>query len=198
MKPCPDRISSTSIRRLPIFFIVAVTFAACSTGQPPEPPKTSAAEHAPTTTETLQDGDADVTATIQQVISTSQHPSLRWNRIPDVVPVLQPLYANEPDHLFWFDRATPVESLKTTIAALTAAAEHGLDPADYDAAWLEEQFAALTGSGTSGADRALLDLGVSTAVVRILNAVHKGRVDPATMMPVSSLPSLFDMPGTVN
>jgi murein L,D-transpeptidase YcbB/YkuD len=118
---------------------------------------------------------------VEQVLSTSAHPSLTWSRIPDVVPVLQPLYANEPDRLFWFDRSTPVASLTTTIAALSAAAEHGLDPADYDAPWLEQQFAALSSTDASAADRALLDLGVSTAVVRILNAVHKGRVDPATM-----------------
>ena len=130
---------------------------------------------------TPQGVDADVTATVDQVLSTSAHPSLAWGRIPDVISVLQPLYANEPDRLFWFDRSTPVASLKTTIAALAAAAEHGLDPADYDAPWLEQQFAALSGTEASGADRALLDLGVSTAVVRILNAVHKGRVDPATM-----------------
>jgi murein L,D-transpeptidase YcbB/YkuD len=114
------------------------------------------------------------------VLSTSRHPSLKWGRIPDVVAVLQPLYASEPDRLFWFDRTTPVESLKPTITALSAAADHGLDPSDYDAAWLEQQ-SSLIGSGASGADLALLDLGVSTAVVRILNAVNKGRVDPATM-----------------
>jgi len=122
-----------------------------------------------------------VAATIEQVLSTSEHPSLKWSRIPDVVSVLQPLYASEPDRLYWFDRTTPVASLKTTIAALSAAAEHGLDPVDYDAAWLEQQFTDLTGASASGADRAMLDLGVSTAVVRILNAVHRGRVDPSTM-----------------
>ena len=141
----------------------------------PPPPK---AETRPTTAPGV---DANIAATIQAVLSSAQHPSLKWGRIPDVAPVLHTLYAGEPDGLFWFDHGAPVTSLKPTLAAVAAAAAHGLDPEDYDATLLTEQFTTLGSKPMVGADLALFDVGVSTAVVRMLKAVHKGRVDPATM-----------------
>jgi len=164
--------------------IAALATAGC--GGQPSPPKTSpppaAAEEKAASRPALPAGvDPDVSAALEQVLSSAQHPSLRWGRIPDVAPLLSTIYANEQDGLFWFDHAAPVAALKPTLAALAAASEHGLDPADYDADALAQQLAALDPKASSGADRALFDLGVSTAVARILNAVHKGRVDPATM-----------------
>ena len=94
---------------------------------------------------------------------------------------LKPLYDAEPDRLFWFDAAAPAARLETTLAALAAAGDHGLDPADYDAAALADQWASLKAGVGSGADRALLDLGLSVAIARIGKAVSVGRVDPATM-----------------
>ena len=178
LMPVPSRLS-TNLRSSGLIVISICLLVAAGCGQAPERPAPSAP--ATQAKESTPAGvDPDVAATVEQVLSTSEHPSLKWSRIPDVVSILQPLYAKEPDRLFWFDRTTPVASLKTTIAGLSAASAHGLDPVDYDAAWLEQQVATLTPT-TSGADLALLDLGVSTAVVRILNAVHNGRVDPATM-----------------
>ena len=125
--------------------------------------------------------DPDVAFTLEQALSSAEHPELKWGRIPDVAPVLKPLYDAESDRLFWFEGTTPVAKLEGTLAALAAAGEHGLDPADYDAESLAEAWASLkTGIG-SGADRALLDLGLSVAVARIVKAVSVGRVDPATM-----------------
>jgi murein L,D-transpeptidase YcbB/YkuD len=94
---------------------------------------------------------------------------------------LKTLYSAEPDGLYWFEGSKPVPSLESTLTALSAAGEHGLDPEDYDAAALEEEWTALEAGKTSAPDRALFDLGVSTAVARILKAVHVGRVDPATI-----------------
>jgi murein L,D-transpeptidase YcbB/YkuD len=155
----------------------------CGRGQapafsPPSPPPPAKTEVRPATAPGV---DADIAATIQEVLSSARHPSLKWGRIPDVAPVLQTLYAGEPDGLFWFDHGAPVPSLKPTLAAVAAAAEHGLDAGDYDAALLTQQFALLGPKPAAGAELALFDLGVSTAVARMLKAVHKGRVDPATM-----------------
>jgi L,D-transpeptidase YcbB len=125
--------------------------------------------------------DADVAFTLEQALSSATHPALKWGKIPDVVPALKPLYDAEPDRLFWFDGAAPLSAFERTLAALTTAADHGLDPEDYDAASLAETWTSLkTGIG-SGADRALLDLGLSVAVARLVTAVSVGRVDPATM-----------------
>ena len=106
---------------------------------------------------------------------------MKWGKIPDVAPVLKALYSAEPDRLFWFNGSSPTPRLEATVASLVAAGDHGLDPADYDAALLKEQWTAVKGRTIAGADRALFDLGVSVGVARILKAVHMGRVDPATM-----------------
>jgi murein L,D-transpeptidase YcbB/YkuD len=164
--------------------LLLVLAAGCSRNQP-SPPPSPVPTPSPANTEskpTLRPGvDADVSAAIQEVLSSAQHPSLRWGRIPDVVSVLQAVYSGEPDGLFWFDHGSPVDALRPTLAAVSAAAAHGLNPEDYDATWLNQQFASLDPKSSTGADLALFDLGVSTAVARMLKAVHQGRVDPATM-----------------
>ena len=125
--------------------------------------------------------DPDVAATVDNVLSSADHPGLAWGKIPDVVAALKPLYEAEPDRLFWFDGTIPSTALDHTIATLAAAGDHGLDAADYDAATLARQWSALRKGPVAPADRALLDLGVSVAAARILQAVYVGRVDPATM-----------------
>ena len=125
--------------------------------------------------------DPDVASTVDHVLSSAEHPGLKWGKIPDVAPVLKALYSAEPDRLFWFNGSSPTPRLEATVASLVAAGDHGLDPADYDAALLKEQWTAMKGRTIAGADRALFDLGVSVGVARILKAVHMGRVDPATM-----------------
>ncbi|MEO8681888.1 MAG: L,D-transpeptidase family protein [Vicinamibacterales bacterium] len=125
--------------------------------------------------------DPDVAATVDQILSSANHPSLRWGAIPDVVPVLRPLYDDEPDRLFWFDGTKPSPALGPVLATLAAAGDHGLDAADYDAGPLAEQWSGQRKGASAPADRALLDVGVSVAVVRMLRAVFIGRVDPATI-----------------
>jgi murein L,D-transpeptidase YcbB/YkuD len=125
--------------------------------------------------------DPDVAFTLEQALASAEHPELTWGKIPDVVPALKPLYEAEPDRLFWFDGTAPVARLESTLTALAAVGDHGFDPLDYDAASLADAWASLKTGVGSGADRALLDLGLSVAVARIVKAVAVGRVDPATM-----------------
>lgn len=120
-------------------------------------------------------------ATVDRVLSSADHPGLRWGTIPDAVPALQSLYDDEPDRLFWFDGTTPSPALEPTLAALAAAGDHGLDADDYDARALVEQWSQQRNDAWAPADRALFDVGVSVAAVRMLKAVFVGRVDPATI-----------------
>jgi L,D-transpeptidase YcbB len=124
--------------------------------------------------------DLDVAATVQKILESAEHPGMTWGSIPDVTEDLKPLYAAEPDRLLWFDGTAPLPAVERTLAALTAAAEHGLDPADYEPG-LAEQWRAIGSERTTAADRALFDVALSVATARILRAVHVGRVDPATM-----------------
>jgi murein L,D-transpeptidase YcbB/YkuD len=161
---------------------LALVSISCGAAEAPEPPDghpatAPAADGVPQ----LPDLDPDVAATIDHVLSAAEHPGLTWGKIPDVVPALKPVYAIEPDKLFWFDGTAPVAQLAGTLATLARAGDHGLDAADYDAPLLGELWPSVESRTISAADRALFDLAVSIAVARIVRAVHLGRVDPATM-----------------
>ena len=163
--------------------VLALVGVTCGAAQPSEPPPPVKAQAAPVEKPQAPRPllDPDVALAVDSVLSSAVHPSLLWGKIPDVAPVLKRLYDTEPDSLFWFDGTSPVPTLETTITALANAGDHGLDPADYDVAFLKEQRAALKKGTNAGGDRALFDLAVSVAVARILKAVHVGRVDPATI-----------------
>jgi murein L,D-transpeptidase YcbB/YkuD len=138
----------------------------------------TAAEARPAPTPAL---DPVVEATVRTILSSGEHPSLKWSAIPDVTADLEPLYGSDADRLLWFDGAVPVPSVERTLATLAAAEDHGLDPADYDATVLSEQWRAVKAGSAPAPDRALFDVGLSVASARMLRAVHSGRVDPATM-----------------
>jgi murein L,D-transpeptidase YcbB/YkuD len=125
--------------------------------------------------------DPDVTATIERVLASAEHPHLASGSIPDVVPILRPLYGAEPDRLLWFEGMAPVPAVERTLATLAAAGDHGLDPAQYEAAGLNQQWDVIKGKGAAAPDRALFDVGLSVAAARLLRAVAVGRIDPATM-----------------
>src|SRR5262245_55622385 len=72
-----------------------------------------------------QDSVADV---VQSILTSGEHPGLKWGSIGDVTADLTPLYEAEPDRLLWFDGSSPLPSLPRTLAAIAAAGDHGLDP----------------------------------------------------------------------
>ena len=147
--------------------ILVLLSAGCNRSAPPEtPPVTGTSRPAPA--QSAARLDPDVAFTLEQALASAEHPELKWGKIPDVAALLKPLYEAEPDRLLWFDGTAPVSALERTIAALGAAGDHGLDPDDCDAASLAEAWAALKTGVGSGADRVLLDLGVSVAVARLV------------------------------
>ena len=87
-----------------------------------------------------KDSDVAATATtIEHVLTSGEHPGLKWSVISDVVTSLKPLYQDEADRLLWFAGSTPIPALSPTLATIALAGEHGLDPADYDDDYLAEQ-----------------------------------------------------------
>jgi L,D-transpeptidase YcbB len=162
-------------------FILAVAAIGCRAAESTEAPQQTVAPPTGTTPAARPVLDPDVVGTVDRVLASATHPEIKWGSIPDVVPALKPLYDAEPDRLFWFTGTAPVSTLESTVAALAHAGDHGLDPADYDAEMLAEQWEELKKGEMSAADRALFDVAVSTAAARIVKAVRVGRVDPATM-----------------
>ena len=98
------------------------------------------------------------------------------------VQALRALYAAESGGLFWFDGSTPRPALAGCVDALGRSAAIGLRPEDYDATRLAEKWGELkSGAAWSTAELAQFDVGLSTAVMRLLRHVRVGRVDPRSV-----------------
>jgi murein L,D-transpeptidase YcbB/YkuD len=99
-----------------------------------------------------------------------------------VVPALVTLYDREPDRLVWFEKGQALPALEEAIHALSGAEQHALRPSDYDAERIRGEFERLQAKPPlEGADRVLFDLAVSVGVLREIQAVRVGRVDPRTL-----------------
>jgi murein L,D-transpeptidase YcbB/YkuD len=92
---------------------------------------------------------------------------------------LQSLYRRHDHMPIWTDlMARPTPQAREALALLTAAADDGLEPADYDAAALAVLAAA---EGMTSIERARFDVGVSAGLLRYLRDLHVGRIDPRTV-----------------
>jgi murein L,D-transpeptidase YcbB/YkuD len=126
--------------------------------------------------------DPEVAVIVDSVIGSAYDPELRWPDISDVETTLQDLYGAEPDRLFWFADTVPDPSVPAVVKGLALADEQGLDRANYDADWLMKRWTEIrSGARSAPAQRALFDLALTVNVARLLSAVHRGRVDPATL-----------------
>jgi len=129
-------------------------------------------------------GSVDVgpAGAVDSILATARHPWLRWPDLADVAPALRDLYAGESDRLVWFDGERPAASLADAMDALSVAALHGLEPADYDTERIDAEWKRMQTAGAAdGPQRAAFDLALSVGVLREIGAVHRGRVDPRTL-----------------
>jgi murein L,D-transpeptidase YcbB/YkuD len=125
--------------------------------------------------------DPAVLAAVAEVLERSRHPWLRWPDLADVGSALRTVYDQEPDRLFWFAGERTYPALGDAVRALSASAERGLTPADYDHERIGTQATSLDAPGGAASARALFDLAVTVSVLRAIDAVHRGRVDPRTL-----------------
>jgi murein L,D-transpeptidase YcbB/YkuD len=161
-----------------------VCVVACATlgcGSASEPERTSAT---PAAVPSEPPGPADpaVAEAVRSVLEPSRHPWLKWPDLVDVEIALRDLYGAEPDDLFWFAGQTPYPAIEGAVDALGRAHERGLEPADYDAERIGTEWSRLrSGAEVSARDRALFDLALTVAVLREMEAVTIGRIDPKTI-----------------
>jgi murein L,D-transpeptidase YcbB/YkuD len=121
----------------------------------------------------------EVQAAVQGVLASGRHPWLTWPEVTGVLPDLEALYAAEPDGLFWFAGETAHPALAGALETIARCDTQGLVPADYDARPLALRWAAMTGGAASSpTDRALFDVALTVAAMRLGQSAHWGRVDP--------------------
>lgn len=122
--------------------------------------------------------DPEAATVVTQVLGSARHPGLKWPAIEDVSRDLWALYDGESDRLAWFERGTPLPTTSGAVAAVADVRRLGLDPSDYDSAFLQAQWVTVQERLASPVARAHFDLALSVAVARVLKAVHVGRVEP--------------------
>jgi murein L,D-transpeptidase YcbB/YkuD len=126
--------------------------------------------------------DAAAASVVDEVLETRRHPWLRWPELADVATALGDLYARQSDRLVWFEGGRALPAADEAIDALARAAEHALSPSDYDAERIQEERKRFSEKPPAEPrDRALFDLALTIGVLREIQAVRTGRVDPRTL-----------------
>ncbi len=96
-----------------------------------------------------------------------------------LAPALGPGLVSAAETLRWLEDGRPGALAQQAVDLLAAAASHGLEPRDYDAAALQQALArARQDPPPDAAAAARLDRALTAAMLRYLGDLHEGRVDP--------------------
>jgi murein L,D-transpeptidase YcbB/YkuD len=132
---------------------------------------------------------------LRSLVQSARNPDLRWPDFPEFRYEIERLYERAAWEPLWVDGMRPTKSAIQLIARLAGADSLGLEPADYDAEWLDRLARGfLTEHRPVAADElARFDVGLSVAAVRFASALHRGRVSPRVVnaqlfIPRASLP----------
>jgi L,D-transpeptidase YcbB len=115
---------------------------------------------------------------IRTMIAQARHPWARRPDFPRYVDVVARLYASRGDAPIWLTRGRLSHAGRTAVAELLAAADHGLAPADYDAAALDGLGRVLPHPSWNAVAFARFDLLLSIDLMRYLDDLRGGRVRP--------------------
>ena len=118
-----------------------------------------------------------MSASLQQALAGA--PDLHHRDFPQGLDMLRAVYAKRGFLPIWLESGTPTVQARRLAQALRDAGAHGLDPADYDADWIDAQIRELLAAPDAREARwAALDLRLSSAALRYVMHLHYGRVDP--------------------
>jgi L,D-transpeptidase YcbB len=175
------RVREGAVKAAPFAFAAGVLATVCVISSIPaigcSPAASSPVATAPTASVTQA---AEVRSAIERLILKPLDPSITLT--PAERAQLQALYQRNAYDALWLDSyGQPAQRAGEVIALVSAAADHGLDPADYDAVVLGRSAAALAASTASTEDLARFDVRTSAAVLRYFRHLHGGRIDPRAM-----------------
>ena len=94
---------------------------------------------------------------------------------------LRRLHEAEPGRLLWWADGRATAQAVEVIAVLDSTEAKGLRPSDYDAAARRRELAELTAQSAPPAAVAAFDVALSRSVLRLLDHLHTGRVDPRSV-----------------
>lgn len=99
----------------------------------------------------------------------------------------------------WIHQGKPLPVAQEAVQILQAAADEGLNPADYDAAGLATALTQAQRGGLSGQSQSALAGSLDKAMRRYLHDLHYGRVDPASVYANFNVPpKVLNVTATLN
>lgn len=162
------------ISRRPIalryFFVlfVLLLFAFSCRKRPEAPPHSTASPHPPVV--------EVARAQLESRLTSRRVESLSHPFIGDAAEKVATLYASRNWRLLWIAGGRETPQAKALAGFIAEAADRGLEPSDYEAAsWGGRFDAAARGSLD---ERAALDLAFTVTVIRMVEDLHQGRVNP--------------------
>jgi murein L,D-transpeptidase YcbB/YkuD len=127
----------------------------------------------------------NTTSELGALVRAARHDGLRVSAFGDVRAEVEKAYEEAGWQPLWLEGQRPSAAAKGLVARLAGADSLGLDPADYDAEWLETTLAGLgmRRAEPTADDLARFDVGLSVASARLLTALDVGRVKPKEAHP---------------
>ena len=118
---------------------------------------------------------------VRGVIASARIPWSRWPDFPRYVDEVARVYVARADAPVWLDETGVSHPGREAVGHLAAAAEHGLDPRDYDAPTLDSLARRFAAGPVLPAERTRFDLLLTVAFLRYLDDLHSGRAHPAPL-----------------
>lgn len=140
-----------------------------------------------------QGDSAAVAAALRAAFDAPVMAAARWNDVGDVRDGIRAAYEGRGWTLFWTANGRPTPAATGVLRELATAHYRGLDPTDYDVAWLTTERDSLAGRGDVRAAR--FDALLTVAATRYAMALDRGRVDPRSLHPsLRHRREAFDVP----
>jgi murein L,D-transpeptidase YcbB/YkuD len=118
---------------------------------------------------------------IQTLLTRGEHPWLRNSSLAAELATLKTLYQSRDFAPLWFKQGRPTAQALQLLDVLRGAARYGLRADDYDGIALTNQLVQLTNitdPNQATRNREQVDVGLSTAALRLVRHLHFGRIDP--------------------
>lgn len=122
--------------------------------------------------------DSALAAALRAAVQGGKGPAMRWPDLRDVRPGLRRLYEAAGWRPLWTDGGQATPAARALVVRLDLAAQHGLDPADYDVPRHDSLVARLDVDTLARAADSLaaFDVRLTADALRFLGAIRHGRV----------------------
>lgn len=123
--------------------------------------------------------DSGLSQTIETLLANQHHPLLLQQDFSRESQSLTRLYEMNAHQLIWLGEGRPQKNRDDALAVLSNASADGLNPANYDAEPLRRYVQQATSlPQTAIKELASYDLAISISLLRFIDDLHSGQVDP--------------------